>query len=197
VDFVAFLFDRHGAEHLPGRLALGADELGLLLVLDVRGAAALGLAVDGGLVVGALSGTLELPFDDNALEDFGIEFGQHALEGGLLGVIPCAVAFVITAQRAELELGELGGEGGQIALAAHHARQRGHDHDGQKTRQGIVAALPGPPVGHSPAQRDESAQIAGRHVATGNDDVLDMLEFGGQARGAQDGAGAGPQSAHP
>ena len=141
-DFVALVFDGDGAQDASGGQALGADELGLLLVLDMRGAAALGLAVDGDLVVlGLLPGALDFPLDEHALEGLGIDLGQHALEGGFLRIIPSAVALAIAAQRAQLGLGELGGEGGQVALAAHDARQSGHDHDGQQAGQRIVAAF--------------------------------------------------------
>jgi hypothetical protein len=106
-------------------LALGADQLGLLLILDVRRAAALCFAVDGDLIVGGhLPGAEDLPLDEDSLEGLGIELGEYALEGGFLGVIPSAAAFAVTAQRTQLERGELGRVGCQAALAAlaaHHA----------------------------------------------------------------------------
>ena len=51
-----------------------------MLILDVWGAAALGFAVDGDLiVVGHLSGALDFPLDEDALEGLGIELGEDAL----------------------------------------------------------------------------------------------------------------------
>ena len=58
---------------------------------------------------------------EDALEGSGVELGEHALEGGFLGIVAAAAAFAVAAKGAELKLGELGGEGGQVALAAHDA----------------------------------------------------------------------------
>ena len=131
-NFVAFVFDGDGARHAAGGLTLGADQPGFLFTCDVRGAAALSFAVDGDLVVDGggggcgiiasnLPGALDFPPDEDALEGRGIELGEHALKGGFLGIIPPAAAVAVAAKGAELEQGELGGEGCQIALAAHDA----------------------------------------------------------------------------
>lgn len=66
-DLVAHF--RDGVQHATGGLALGADQLGLLLVAHMRGAAPVSLSVDGDLVVaGRMSGTLEVPADEHAPE---------------------------------------------------------------------------------------------------------------------------------
>jgi hypothetical protein len=163
----------------------------------MRGAAALRFAVDGDLVVGTLSGELELPLDENALEGFGVEPGQHPLEGGFLRVVPPAVTPAVAAKRPELELGELAGKGGQVALTPHHAGQHRHDHDGQQAGQGIVPAFSGPPLRNLAAQYHKPTDVAGGHLATGDDGIFNRLEIGGQARGTQHAAGFEPQFAHP
>jgi len=185
---------------MSGGLALGTDELGFLLVTDVRGAATLGLAVDGHLIVccaARTSGALDFPPDEDALESLGVEICEQALEGGFLGMVPAAAAFAVAAEGAQLELGELGGEGGQVALAAHDACQGGHDHDGQQAGQGVVLAFFLPPVGHFPAEYDQFAKLRPGGLAAGDDRILDMLECGGKALRAQDGPSLGTEFAHP
>jgi hypothetical protein len=63
-----------------------------------------------------LPGALDFPLDEDALEGLGIELGEYALEGGFLGIIPCAAAFAVAAERPQL--------GNWVSLAAKAARSR-------------------------------------------------------------------------
>lgn len=171
---------------------MGADELCFLLVGDMRGAAALRFSVDGHLVVfvrraaaQCRCGSLDFPLDDDALESLGVEIGQHALEGGFFGEIPCTAAFAVAAERAQLKLSELGSKGGQVTLAADDARQGRHDHDGQQAGQRIIAAFSRPPFGNPPAQDDEFAQLTGSGIAARNHGILNVPEIFRQLRGSQ------------
>ena len=117
-DLVALFLEGDSAQHAARGLALGADQLGLLLVPDMRGVAPLSPAVDGDLVVaGRHSVALDVPLDSHPLDGRGIDLSQHPLEGRFLRIIPAAVALAVAAHRSQLRLGEFGGEGGQVALA--------------------------------------------------------------------------------
>ena len=147
----------HGAEDPSRGQALGADELGFLFFSHMRRAADLVVGVSPVPAIGP--GALDFPLDEDALEGGGVELGEHALEGGFLGMIIAAAPVPVAAQRAALERGELGGEGGQVALAAHDACQGGHDHGGQQAVQGVAFAFfRSPVIGQTlAAQREHAA----------------------------------------
>ena len=138
-----------------------------------------------------------LPSLEDALEARRIDGGEHALKGAFLGMFVAPVAAPVAAQRAQLGLGEFGGKGGKVALAAHHSAERGQHHDGQQAGQGIVTPFARTPLGHGAAELPQVAHFRHRGGAARDDFVFHGLKPGRQPPGAQDLARRRLEQTHP